>query len=131
MHAAVREGEMTKRVYTYGFSQNGMASAYVGRCFAEAVTGSWIGGGGLFGLGHGPVPPHKEGTCVDADAASGCRVDETQADKCCKYWPAYPCHTDTAATTVQADRLSGSSVTLTKGVMLPNALTSCVRSGRY
>eukprot|EP00947_MAST-08B_sp_MAST-8B-sp1_P006687 g6687.t1 len=36
------------RVYTYGFSQNGMASAYVGRCFPSDVTGQWIGGGGLF-----------------------------------------------------------------------------------
>ena len=27
------------RVYTYGFSQNGMASAYIGRCFSEQVLG--------------------------------------------------------------------------------------------
>jgi len=65
----------SSRVYTSGFSQNGMASAFVGRCFEEKVTGQWMGGGGLFSPGEGPVPPNKAGTC----------------DKC-KYWPVFPCH---------------------------------------
>jgi len=72
------------RVYTYGFSQNGMGSAYVGRCFEEQVTGSWIGGGGLFALGHGPIPPNKAGTCQTPGMPPD--VDG------CKYWPVYPCH---------------------------------------
>jgi hypothetical protein len=76
----------SKRVYTYGFSQNGMGSAYVGRCFSTSIAGSWIGGGGLFSPGHGPVPPNKAGTCSDG----------------CKYWPVFPCHTGTEATTVQS-----------------------------
>ena len=74
------------RVYTYGFSQNGMASAYVGRCFPSDVTGQWIGGGGLFSVGHGPVPPNKAGTCAGG----------------CKYWPAFPCHSAKASTSVQS-----------------------------
>lgn len=74
------------RVYTYGFSQNGMASAYVGRCFGDQITGSWIGGGGLFSPGHGPVPPNKAGTCSDG----------------CQYWPVFPCHTASAQSTVAA-----------------------------
>ena len=74
------------RVYTYGFSQNGMASAYVGRCFADRITGSWIGGGGLFSPGHGPTPPNRAGTCADG----------------CEYWPVFPCHTASAASTVAA-----------------------------
>jgi len=73
------------RVYTYGFSQNGMASAYVGRCFASEVTGQWIGGGGLFSPGHGPVPPNQAGTCDT-----------------CKYWPVFPCHSSSTKTAVQS-----------------------------
>lgn len=74
------------RLYTNGFSQNGMASSYTGMCFPSQITGTWIGGGGLFELGHGPVPPNRAGTCTNG----------------CKYWPAYPCHSDTAKTSVQA-----------------------------
>lgn len=74
------------RLYTYGFSQNGMASSYAGTCFSSKITGQWIGGGGLFELGHGPVPPNKAGTCTNG----------------CKYWPAYPCHSDSAQSSVQA-----------------------------
>ena len=75
------------RVYTHGgCSQNGMASAYVGRCFADKITGSWIGGGGLFSPGHGPTPPNRAGTCADG----------------CEYWPVFPCHTASAASTVAA-----------------------------
>ena len=65
-------------------SQNGMGSAYVGRCFSDKVTGSWIGGGGLFALGHGPVLPNKAGTCQTPGIPAPAEG--------CKYWPVYPCH---------------------------------------
>ena len=73
------------RVYTYGFSQNGMGSAYIGQCFDDQITGSWMGGAGLFTPGKGPVPPNNAGTCEDG----------------CKYWPAFPCHASRTALAVQ------------------------------
>lgn len=82
------------RVYTTGFSQNGMGSAYVGRCFSGKITGSWIGGGGLFALGHGPIPPNKAGTCQ----TPGIRPPA----KGCKYWPVYPCHESEKSQAVQS-----------------------------
>jgi len=82
------------RVYTQGFSQNGMGSAYVGRCFEEQVTGSWIGGGGLFALGHGPIPPNKAGTCRTQGIPPPAQG--------CKYWPVYPCHESEKSHTLQS-----------------------------
>lgn len=70
------------KTYTYGFSQNGMGSAYLGACFPDKVTGHWMGGAGLYshnvaGNPGGPVPPNK--ACQQSD---------------CEYWPAFPCHDD-------------------------------------
>lgn len=71
-----------------------MGSAYVGRCFDDMITGSWIGGGGLFALGHGPVPPNKAGTCTTPGVAPPAEG--------CKYWPVYPCHEAEKSRTLQS-----------------------------
>eukprot|EP00927_Polykrikos_kofoidii_P040039 TRINITY_DN342_c0_g1_i3.p1 TRINITY_DN342_c0_g1~~TRINITY_DN342_c0_g1_i3.p1 ORF type:complete len:597 (+),score=70.92 TRINITY_DN342_c0_g1_i3:79-1869(+) len=65
-----------QKVYTSGFSQNGMFAGYIGFCFSHRVAGSWQGGAGLFIKGERARPPGKEGTCAD-----------------CKYFPLYPCQT--------------------------------------
>jgi hypothetical protein len=63
-----------EKVYTSGFSQNGMFSGYIGFCFSHRIAGSWQGGSGMFINGESPVPPGREGTCDG-----------------CKYFPLYPC----------------------------------------
>ena len=65
-------------------SQNEMGSAYVGRCFEEKITGSWIGGGGLFALGHDPISPNKADTCRSPGIPQSARER--------KYWQLYPYH---------------------------------------
>ena len=86
-----------ERVYTEGFSQNGIFSAYIGYCHSDKVVGVWQGGSGMgltsqknyFSL-------HKLQTeCTRSMFKEYGKDCVNQPDACpnCQYWPIYPCYT--------------------------------------
>ena len=53
-----------QRVFTHGFSQNGMFAGYIGICFHEYITGAWQGGAGMALNDQPPTPPAKQTKCI-------------------------------------------------------------------
>eukprot|EP00111_Clytia_hemisphaerica_P005631 TCONS_00016355-protein len=79
------------RIYTEGFSQNSMFSAYIGFCHSDRVTGIWQGGSGLaFKSDDGINLPGKQAKCSAISYAEDGRNCIECTD--CKYWPIYPCY---------------------------------------
>ena len=82
------------KIYTEGFSQNSMFSAYFGFCYLDRVTGIWQGGSGLaFSKDKDINLPKMEVKC---SRSSFEKYDQSCAKlkPCtdCKYWPIYPCY---------------------------------------
>ena len=62
-------------VYSGGFSQNSMFSAYIGTCFADQFKGIWQAGSGLILKGKKPYVPNCGGQLAASQMArpSRCR----------------------------------------------------------
>ncbi|XRA99681.1 ShKT domain-containing protein [Pycnococcus provasolii] len=83
------------RIYSEGFSQNSMFSAYIAFCFSSDVVGVWQGGSGLSLTGQQPFLPRMEGQCTAdsfAQYQNGCATSQPCTD--CQYFPVYPCYTE-------------------------------------
>ena len=64
------------RVYSAGFSQNSMFSAYIGFCFNEQFKGIWQGGSGMTLKGQPPYVPNCGGQLAAstfAQCGKGCK----------------------------------------------------------
>merc|ERR1712223_1541807 len=61
------------RVYTEGFSQNSMFSAYIAFCFPDNVLGVWQGGSGMAITGEPPNLPGCQGQVTASDFADNCQ----------------------------------------------------------
>ena len=84
----------SNRIYTEGFSQNSMFSAYIGFCYSDQVVGIWQGGSGLAFTGEPPNLPGCQAQCK-ASVFKESTCDQCQANQpCteCQYWPIYPCY---------------------------------------
>lgn len=86
-----------ERVYTEGFSQNGIFSAYIGYCHSDKVVGIWQAGSGL-GLTSQKefFHLHKLQTeCTRSMFKKYTKKCVNQPNACpgCQYWPIYPCYT--------------------------------------
>ena len=87
------------RMYSQGFSQNSMFSAYIGFCFPDKVVGVYQAGSGMALTGLEPNLPGCQGQ-VTASQFTECDADGTKCQQCleqfpcteCQYWPIYPCH---------------------------------------
>merc|ERR1712109_108344 len=86
----------SNRVYTEGFSQNSMFSAYIGFCFPDNVLGVWQGGSGMAITGEPPNLPGCQGQVTASDFADNCQNCNAciESHPCteCQYWPVYPCY---------------------------------------
>merc|ERR1711881_209533 len=84
------------RVYTEGFSQNSMFSAYIAFCFPDNVLGVWQGGSGMAITGEPPNLPGCQGQVTAYDFANNCQNCKAciASHPCseCQYWPIYPCY---------------------------------------
>jgi len=84
----------SSKIYTWGFSQNSMFSAYVGFCFSHLVAGIVQGGSGLVVRSENPrAPPNLGGYCKYSDyntLGGKCRNEAPCQE--CEYWPIYPCY---------------------------------------
>jgi len=84
------------RVYSAGFSQNSMFSAYIAFCFNDQFKGVWQGGSGLTLKGKEPYVPNCGGQLAASTfaqcgkACKQCLQSYTCND--CQYWPIYPCY---------------------------------------
>jgi hypothetical protein len=106
------------KVYTYGFSQNGMAAGYFGICFQDKIAGAWQGGAGMGRKGLAPPPAGKQGTCAD-----------------CQYWPVYPCYSEVAPfiscmMTYENDRLVYRSATANQPLYMYDTFVAEGHDGR-
>ena len=81
------------RIYTEGFSQNSMFSAYIGFCYPDRVTGIWQGGSGLAFKSDNDINlPQMEVKCSKSGFKEyGRNCSQIQPCTDCKYWPIYPC----------------------------------------
>jgi len=87
------------RMYSVGFSQNSMFSAYIGFCFPEQVRGVFQAGSGMALTGLEPNLPGCQGQ-VTASQYVECGLTCTKCQQCleaypcedCQYWPIYPCY---------------------------------------
>lgn len=79
------------RIYTKGFSQESMFSAYAAICFADRIAGVWQGGSGLALTGYNGVVPGYQAQCKLSDFLEYGK-DCCSSHYCteCKYWPAWP-----------------------------------------
>jgi len=86
----------SSRIYTWGFSQNSMMSAYIGFCFSHLVAGIVQSGSGLVARPEvTKPPPNKGGFCKFSDYntfSNSCQNDAPCDVDECKYWPIYPCY---------------------------------------
>merc|ERR1711992_431807 len=84
------------RVYTEGFSQNSMFSAYIAFCFPDNVLGVWQGGSGMAITGEPPNLPGCQGQVTASDFANNCQNCNAciESHPCteCQYWPIHPCY---------------------------------------
>merc|ERR1719277_452142 len=81
------------KIYTSGFSQNSMFSAYVGFCFSHKVAGIAQSGAGLVIKGATTIDPQAAGYCKFSDFKKYKKeCVKTSPCKECKYWPIYPCY---------------------------------------
>jgi len=81
------------RVYTEGFSQNSMFSAYIGFCFGDKVVGIWQGGSGLALSSQELNLPNFQVHCTSSafvEYGRNCKTEVKCVD--CKYWPIFPCY---------------------------------------
>jgi len=82
------------KIYTYGFSQNSIFSAYVGFCFSDKVAGIVQTGSGLVVASEGGRPaPNSGGLCKYSEYneyGTDCRKSHACTD--CEYWPIFPCY---------------------------------------
>jgi len=92
------EGDATNfnsdAIYTFGFSQNSMFSAYVGFCLSDKVKGIVQGGSGLVVKKEEHSPPPNQGAyCTHSsfnENGGSCKTKD--ACDTCEYWPIYPCY---------------------------------------
>lgn len=90
----------TNRIYTEGFSQNSMFSAYIAFCFSDKVHGVWQGGSGMALTGRAPNLPGCQGQCkasVYAELSNCNQCINQQPCTECQYWPIYPCYNEKKA----------------------------------
>ena len=86
------------RMWSQGFSQNSMFSAYIGFCFPDQILGVYQGGSGMALTGLEPNLPGCQGQ-VTASQFAQCKDNNVQCQQCaaqspcedCQYWPIYPC----------------------------------------
>ena len=89
----------SSRMYSVGFSQNSMFSAYIGFCFPDQVRGVFQAGSGMALTGLEPNLPGCQGH-VTASQYAECDAECVKCDSCqetypceeCQYWPIYPCY---------------------------------------
>eukprot|EP00947_MAST-08B_sp_MAST-8B-sp1_P001124 g1124.t1 len=87
----------TSRVFTMGFSQESMFSAYMAICFPDKIKGMWQGGSGLAKTGFAPIVPGYQAQCArTSNLESGGDCCTTAFCHDCEYWPAYPRTSDVA-----------------------------------
>ena len=83
-------------VYSGGFSQNSMFSAYIGTCFADQFKGVWQAGSGLILKGKKPYVPNCGGQLAAsqmAECGKSCgQCVRSYTCEECQYWPIYPCY---------------------------------------
>uniref|UniRef100_A0A7M5UFV2 Uncharacterized protein n=2 Tax=Clytia hemisphaerica TaxID=252671 RepID=A0A7M5UFV2_9CNID len=87
----------TDKIFTEGFSQNSMFSAYIGFCYSDRVTGIWQGGSGLaFKSQENVNLPGMQSKCSASSYAEN-KKDCEEVEPCtdCEYWPIYPCYEST------------------------------------
>jgi len=90
------------RMWSQGFSQNSMFSAYIGFCFPDNVLGVYQGGSGMALTGLEPNLPGCQGQ-VTASQFAQCKDNNIMCQQClaqfpcedCQYWPIYPCYSST------------------------------------
>ena len=86
----------SSRMYSAGFSQNSMFSAYIAFCFNDQFKGVWQGGSGLTLKGKAPYVPNCGGQLAASTfaactgACKKCAAENTC--EACQYWPIYPCY---------------------------------------
>ena len=83
------------KIYTAGFSQNSMFSAYIGFCHSDQVVGIWQGGSGLALTSQTDLNlPAMQAHCTASMYKEHKKDCDVQPDACpgCKYWPIYPCY---------------------------------------
>ena len=90
----------SSRVYSAGFSQNSMFSAYIAFCFNDQFRGVWQAGSGMTLKGQSPYVPNCGGQLAAStfaqckeEGGGACRqcIQKYACDDC-KYWPIYPCY---------------------------------------
>jgi len=87
------------RMWSQGFSQNSMFSAYIGFCFPDQILGVYQGGSGMALTGLEPNLPGCQGQVTTSQFAQ-CQDNNVQCQQCaaqfpcedCQYWPIYPCY---------------------------------------
>merc|ERR1711953_150984 len=87
------------RMWSQGFSQNSMFSAYIGFCFPDQILGVYQGGSGMALNGLEPNLPGCQGQVTSSQFAQ-CKDNNVQCQQCaaqypcedCQYWPIYPCY---------------------------------------
>lgn len=78
-------------VYTWGFSQNAMFTAWTAFCYPDRIKAFWQGGSGLFVKGQTNPLPLMEGACRKSDYLQYGRACAVQAPCTeCQYFPIYP-----------------------------------------
>ena len=78
-------------IYTWGFSQNAMFTAFTAFCYPDRISAFWQGGSGLYVQGETDPLPLMEGACRHSDFVEygpACADEAPCLD--CQYFPVYP-----------------------------------------
>ncbi|MAI78289.1 MAG: hypothetical protein CL917_05065 [Deltaproteobacteria bacterium] len=79
------------KIYSWGFSQNAMFTAYTAFCYPDRITAFWQGGSGLYVEGETNALPLMEGACRHSDFVEygqQCAIESPCLE--CEYFPVYP-----------------------------------------
>ena len=78
-------------IYTWGFSQNAMFTAFTAFCYPDRISAFWQGGSGLYVQGQTAPLPRMEGACRHSDFVEygpACAMEAPCPE--CQYFPVYP-----------------------------------------